>query len=164
MITWYKSAILGCKLHTGTSKTKLVNLFIVLDVPVGNLRPSMADLYHVITILQRAHSLSMTSKCRMNIGLCPFSGHDDTILSIQFLDNLVDVYAQQFVFSHKMEACPFLTGLFSTRTCYTDYCERKVFYNTQKSECVLRVLKFSLEHKGNAKRMQNGTLKRRVPC
>ena len=27
----------------------------VLDVPVRNLHPSMADLYHVITILQRAH-------------------------------------------------------------------------------------------------------------
>ena len=36
VITWYKSAILGRKLRTGTSKTKLVNLnFLCFRCPGG---------------------------------------------------------------------------------------------------------------------------------
>ena len=49
--------------HTGDANCPLGRLkqrkvrltSFLLDVPVRNLRPSMADLYHVITILQRAH-------------------------------------------------------------------------------------------------------------
>ena len=42
--------------HWDTLKQRKVRLTsFVLDVPVRNLRPNMADLYHVITILQTAH-------------------------------------------------------------------------------------------------------------
>ena len=47
---WDANCPLG---HLQRRKFRLASF--VLYVPVRNLRPSMADLYHVITILQRAH-------------------------------------------------------------------------------------------------------------
>ena len=47
---WDANCPLG---HLKQRKFRLTSF--VLDVPVRNLRPIMADLYHVITILQRAH-------------------------------------------------------------------------------------------------------------
>ena len=58
---WDANCPLG---HLKQRKFRLTSF--VLDVPVRNLRPSMADLYHVITILQRAHQVKKQRQFRVD--------------------------------------------------------------------------------------------------
>ena len=64
---WDANCPLG---HLKQRKLRLTSF--VLDVPVGNLRPSMADLYHVITILQRAHWFKVLAPKSIVARACTF--------------------------------------------------------------------------------------------